>query len=335
MAVPSLASIRIGSSSANLHAAGSTGKVWIASHGRAAAFLGMICASVLICWRSIALLSQAAWRDEQSSYVLIILPVSVGILFLEHKPTMPLRSSWRSGGALQFCAIAIGWWGAVHSSGFSTSNHLSVTMLALVTFCMGTFLLCFGAEAFKALHFPLLFLFLMVPLPAALLDKIVYLLQCGSTDVAYSLFRLFGVPVRQSGFVLFLPGMNIEVAEQCSGIRSSMALLVTSLALSRLYLKSGWSYVLVVVSVVPLAIFKNGLRVFVLSSLAIYVDPSWLEGRLHRSGGILFFAMALAVVVALIAWLRRLEGSTATAISLGKSSPGPDELEFSPIVKKL
>ena len=286
------------------------------SHGRIAAFAGMICASVLFCWQSIVLFSRAAWRDDQSSYLLLILPVSVLLFFFEHKQDMPLRSAWRSGVALLLCAIAIGSRVTVHSSGSGVSNQ-SMTMLALITFWIGAFLLCFGAEAFKALHFPLLLLYLMVPLPPAALEKVVYFLQSGSTTVAYSLFRLFGVPARQSGFVLFLPGISIEIAEQCSGIRSSMALLVTSLALSRLYLNSGWSYGLVALSVFPLAIFKNGLRVFVLSSLAIYLDPSWMEGSLHRSGGVLFFALALAVVVALIAWLRRIEGSPRKSLDPG------------------
>ena len=330
MAIPSLASTGIGISSANLHARGSA--VWIASLGRAAAFAGMICVSVLVCWQSIVLFSQAAWSDGQSSYVLMILPVSLCLLFLEHRPNMPIRSSWLSGGVLLFCAIAIGRWGAVHSSGPGASGNQSVTMLALITFWIGALLLCYGTEAFKALHFPLLFLFLMVPLPAPVLERAIHFLQSGSTEVAYLLFRLFGVPVRQAGFVLFLPGVNIEVAEQCSGIRSSMALLVTSLALSRFYLKSGWSYGIVGISVLPLAMFKNGLRVFVLSSLAIYLDPSWLEGSLHRSGGVLFFALALAVVIALIAWLRRLESSAETL--LGKSS-GLDEIELSPKSPKV
>lgn len=297
----------------------------MASHGRAAAFAGMICVSVLVCRQSIVLFSQAALRDDQSSYVLMILPVSLCLFFLEHKPNLPIRSSWLSGGVLLFCAIAIGWRGAVHSSGPGASSDQSVMMLALITFWIGAFLLCLGKEAFKALYFPWLFLFLMVPVPAPVLEKAIYFLQSGSTEVAYSLFRLCGIPVRQAGFVLFLPGVNIEVAEQCSGIRSSMALMVTSLALSRLYLKSGWNYGIVGISVLPIAIFKNGLRVFVLSFLAIYLDPSWLEGRLHRSGGVLFFALALAVVIALIAWLRRQESSAKTFP--GKSSC-LDEIEF-------
>jgi exosortase len=283
----------------------------------------MVCASVLFCWESIVLFSRAAWRDDQSSYLLLILPVSILLFLFERKPNMPFRSAWPSGGALLLSAIAIGSWGAVHSSGLSGSGHQSVTMLALITFWIGAFLLCFGAKALKALYFPLLLLFLMVPLPAAVLENVIYLLQTGSSAVAYSLFRLFGVPVRQAGFVLFLPGISIEIAEQCSGIRSSMALLVTSLALSRLYLRSGWSYGIVAISVLPLAIFKNGLRVFVLSCLAIYLDPSWLEGRLHRSGGVLFFALALTVVVALIAWLRRIEGSQRKSLS-------PDEIDLPP-----
>jgi exosortase len=195
----------------------------------------------------------------------------------------------------------------ISSLGLATSARLCVTTLSLLTFWMGSLVLCFGWPMFHTLRFPLLFLFFMVPLPRSLVEKMIYFLQSGSTEVASSLFRLFGIPVLQSGFVLSLPGINIEIAEECSGIRSSTMLLVTSLALAHLYLKSGWRQALICFCVVPLALFKNGLRVFVLSTLAVYADPSWLEGRLHRSGGVLFFALAMVVVIALIAWLSRLE----------------------------
>ncbi len=328
MGVPILASFRSGTWGESLRTARSPGAVWIASHGRFAGFLGIVSVSALVCWRPISALLQVAWRDEQYTYVLMILPVSVCLLFLEPKPTMPLRCSWRVGGTLLLCAVAMGAWGAMESAGAAANNRLSLTMLALVTFWIGAFVLCFGAGAFKALRFPLLFLFLMVPLPNFLLERIVYFLQSGSTEVAYFLFRLFEVPVRQSGFVLSLPGVDIEIAEQCSGIRSSTALLVASLALSHLYLRSGWNQLLVGASVLPLAILKNGLRVFVLSTLAVYVDPNWLEGRFHRSGGFLFFALALAAVTALMVLLRRSERKTAETGRARQFSP---ESEVAPV----
>lgn len=55
---------------------------------------------------------------------------------------------------------------------------------------------------------------------------------------------------------------------------------------------------------IPLSVAKNGLRIFVLAMLATRVDRSFLTGRLHHQGGIIYFLIALAVIFLLI-WLAR------------------------------
>ena len=45
------------------------------------------------------------------------------------------------------------------------------------------------------------------------------------------------------------------------------------------------------IAAVPLSVGKNALRIFTLSMLAIHVDPSFLTGRLHREGGVVFFLL--------------------------------------------
>jgi exosortase len=283
---------------------------------RISCFAGSVLISVLTCWSSISALLRQAWYDQRHSYILLIVPISLFLLLLEHKRFAVTGWDWRAGGMLVLGGFAITPWSLLGASHWSAGNQLSLTIAALVAFWIAAFVLCFGLEAFHAFRFPLLFLFLLAPLPDFVLREINFILQSGSTEVAYSLFRLFGIPVVQSGFVLSLPGLNIEIAEECSGIRSSAILLVTSLALAHLYLNSGWRHLLVGVCVLPLAILKNGLRVFVLSTLAVYVDATWLEGRLHRNGGVLFFALALSFVIALIAWLRGSERKP------GKKDPG-------------
>jgi exosortase/archaeosortase family protein len=53
---------------------------------------------------------------------------------------------------------------------------------------------------------------------------------------------------------------------------------------------------------------KNGLRIFTIAMLATRVDRSFLTGRLHRQGGVIFLVIALAVIGLLIWMVRRDEG---------------------------
>ena len=190
---------------------------------------------------------------------------------------------------------------------------------------LGAFLLCYGSRATRAAAFPLLFLLLVVPLPEAVLEKTIYLLQQGSTEIAYLLFKLVQVPVFRQGFVLSLPSVSIEVAKECSGIRSSMALFITCLLAVHLFLHTHWKMAFFVLLALPLAIIKNGIRITTLTLLAIYVDPSFLTGNLHHDGGVVFFLLTLAILAPVLLLLQKSErvSQSVKPIISAKSGTAP------------
>jgi exosortase/archaeosortase family protein len=59
--------------------------------------------------------------------------------------------------------------------------------------------------------------------------------------------------------------------------------------------------------VVPIVIFKNGLRIATLSILAINVNPAFLHGRLHSQGGFVFFIIALLPMALVLRLLQKSE----------------------------
>jgi len=180
--------------------------------------------------------------------------------------------------------------------------RLSVEMIALMIFWIAAFVLCFGPRASRSLLFPLGFLFWMVPLPSFLLVRIIHALQQGSAFSAGLLFSAFNVPVSRQGIMLSIPGLNLEVARECSSLRSSLMLLITTMVLAHVLLRTVWRKAVVVAVAVPLSVAKNGLRIFTLGMLATRVDPSFLTGRLHHEGGGVFFSIAL-VLVGLLVWV--------------------------------
>ena len=114
--------------------------------------------------------------------------------------------------------------------------------------------------------------------------------------------------------MLSIPGMDIEVARECSSIRSSLILVTTSMVLAHLLLRSWWRKSLLIAAAIPLSLVKNGLRIFVISELTTRVDPSFIEGRLHRQGGIVFLSIALGVVAVLL-WVLRLTEAQKLLVS--------------------
>ena len=62
-------------------------------------------------------------------------------------------------------------------------------------------------------------------------------------------------------------------------------------------------------TLVPIAILKNGVRIATLSALAIYWDEKILASDLHRKGGVVFFILALLLAGVVIVLLRKMEGN--------------------------
>src|ERR1035441_2125077 len=120
-------------------------------------------------------------------------------------------------------------------AGVQTDVRVSLGMFALVTWWITSILLCFGVRTLYLFLFPLCFLFLLVPIPQFALRWIVEFLQQQSASAARIMFRAVGVPATQDGIMLSIPGLDIEVARECSSIRSSLMLLVTAMVLAHLF----------------------------------------------------------------------------------------------------
>lgn len=275
-----------------------------------AVFLALWAGSLLIGWRPFVETFSLSLQADEYTYVLLILPVSTALILLERRSLSTMMVfAIPPGAGLLAGALAIALCTRIWPAQIAPDVHLSLTMLALALAWIGSFILSFGLRAARSALFPLLFLFCTAPLPRRLLDTVIGLLQQGSAWSAHGLFTLFGVPVDQSGVFLTIPDLTVQVSQECSSIRSSSMLLVTTIVLAQILLRTRWHKALVIALAVPLSIAKNGLRIFVIAMLGTRVDPGYLTGPLHHQGGIVFFLIALIGIFALICWLQRQEGS--------------------------
>ncbi|PYK24069.1 MAG: hypothetical protein DME59_14915 [Verrucomicrobia bacterium] len=181
--------------------------------------------------------------------------------------------------------------------------------LALLTF---SFLCCLAAGGFfflgrqwiRAAAFPLGFLIFMVPMPDAMADALETASKYASAEVADLLFHLSGTPFLRGGLVFQLPNITIEVAQACSGIRSSWVLFITSILAANLFLRTPWRRLALVAFVIPLAILRNGFRILVIGLLCVKLGPQMINSVIHRRGGPLFFVLSL-IPFFLVLWLLR------------------------------
>lgn len=253
-------------------------------------------------------LAKMSSKSELYSHVLLIPIISGYFLFGKRKEVIfSAKYSYKFGPIISLIGLIIYFYFSSKIISLNQNDLMSIKIYSIVLFWLGGFLFFYGVKSFQIAIFPALFLFLFAPIPSIVVEKFIFFLQILSTEATYLLFKITGIPVLREGFSFHLPGLSIEVAKQCSGIRSSLALIITSLVAGEFFLKTRWKKLILLLCVIPVTVFKNGLRITVLSLLGVYVDQRILGSELHRSGGIPFFVLALIFMAPILFFLMRSE----------------------------
>lgn len=271
----------------------------------------LLAVSAAVGWHPLASTFALALRDDNFTYILLIAPICAAMVILDWRPILRVAAPGVAAGTtLLAVAVLIALSAIGLSASIAPDVRLSILMFALVLSWCGAWLLCFGYRSTRFALFPLCLAFALVPLPHDVMNEIIVLLQQGSAWSANLMFTVCGVPVTRDGVFLTIPGLTLQVAQECSSIRSSSMLLVTTIVLAQLMLRTPWRKALLIAVAVPLSIAKNGLRIFSIAMLGTRVDPAYITGRFHHQGGIIFFAIALVVIFALLLLLRRRDGTS-------------------------
>jgi exosortase C (VPDSG-CTERM-specific) len=258
-------------------------------------------------------LLRLAAKDDLYSYIPLIPMISLYLVWLRKKklpdfyePARKLAALFMAGGLVTIA----GYWFAFRSASLADEDYLALTIFAFLLFFTGACYLFLGKEMLRAIAFPIGLLVFMIPFPELMRHGIETFLQYGSAAVANGLFKLSGMPVYQDGLMFRLPGFNLEVAQECSGIHSSLVLFITSLLAGQLFLRTAWKRTTLALAVIPLALLRNGFRIFVVGQLCVHVGPEMINSSIHRHGGPLFFILALVPLFLLLLFLRKSEWVT-------------------------
>ncbi|HZM86358.1 MAG TPA: exosortase/archaeosortase family protein [Blastocatellia bacterium] len=191
-------------------------------------------------------------------------------------------------------------------------DYLSITTLSFVSFFISGAAWILGPMRTRALAFPLIFLVFMVPCPDVVTHGIETFFQHTSADAASFMLSLSQTPVLRDGLVFKVPGITIEVAEECSGIRSSLVLFIVSLVGGYLFFRRNSHRAIIALAVIPIAIIRNGFRIFTIAMLCVHVSPEMIHSWIHKRGGPVFFALSLIPFSALLLLFYRRERTVRT-----------------------
>ena len=276
-------------------------------------------ALVLACGVPLFDLAQFAVQSELYSYILLVPFISGYLIWAKRGQSPRAATSARGWAPLPLVAggagIAVYWVLELSGTPLAPEDALALSTASFLLLAGGTACLFFGREILRALVFPLGFFWFMVPFPVAVRTAMETFLQHGSAAVAYAILKLAGTPVSQVGLVFYLPGFSMQVAPQCSGIHSSVALFLTSLLAGYYFLGSPWKRATLALAVIPLALLRNGFRIFTVGELCVHIGPRMIDSYIHRHGGPIFFVLSLIPFFFLLFFLAKHDPTTRPAVS--------------------
>jgi exosortase len=191
---------------------------------------------------------------------------------------------------------------------YSPILRLDFFILSFLLCFAGISLFFYGSSAFLPIRFSWFLLLFFIPVPTVLLDLIINFFRYGSAEVVDLLFQITGMNYIRENLTFHLSKISIFIAEECSGIRSSIALFMTTLLAGHLFLTTIRGKMILLLFVPPLTILKNGIRITSLTILAEKIDTAWLtSSRLHHNGGIVFFGVILLLLFGILVSIRKIE----------------------------
>ena len=244
-------------------------------------------------------LGQQWWNDPDFSHGFFV-PLFSGYLIWSRRDELSkiqIKPSWWGVPLIMFAAavLIVGTMGA----------ELFLSRTSFIFLLAGLVLLFTGWKMFKALLFPLLFLFLMVPIPAIIFNLITFPLQLLASEMAANILPFFGVPVLREGNVINLPAMPLEVAEACSGIRSLLSLETLALIYGYLMEKSIPRRIVLALAALPIAVFANAMRIVGTGLAVQYWNPDRALGFFHEFSGWVIFVVSLITLFCFHALMNR------------------------------
>jgi exosortase len=294
------------------------------------------------------------WNDENYSHGLLI-PFIIGYIIWSQRSKLARLTAQPSvllgGGAILFALLGL--WAGVAGS------ELYMQRLSLILLLAGITVYFWGFRLLQFLLVPLSLLFLAMPIPAIIFNKIAFPLQLFASRAAVWSMSMLGIPVLRQGNIIELKPLNsfdtkkLEVVEACSGIRSLMTLLTLAVVFAYFthnpsddgnppesgkrfgWLKSYWLWraAIIVVSAVPIAILTNAFRVSGTGVLAHYYGTEVADGFFHSFSGWAIYIAAFILLFGIGMILDRFKPAQGAGEQVERKSPQPDaSVQISPVV---
>jgi exosortase len=174
-----------------------------------------------------------------------------------------------------------------------------------------------GRVAFRALLLPALFLVFALPVPADLLNQVLFPLQLATAQLTQWLLGLIGISSILQGDQILTGQKIFQVIETCSGLRLMQTLTMAALVYGELLSRSRLHRVVLVLLAPLVGVAVNAARV-----LSIVLNPYSEFAGVHTTQGIAMLLVGVLIVAGIDWLLERALPETPVSPSVA-AAPGP------------
>ncbi|HTP64320.1 MAG TPA: exosortase [Geobacteraceae bacterium] len=176
---------------------------------------------------------------------------------------------------------------------------------AIIPVFLGVTGFLFGRVALRQLLFPAFFLIFLVPPPGFSIDMITQPLQMMVTAASAFVLKSSGYLISRDGVILHIGDYTIVVGEACSGLRSLVSLMAVGSVYAYLQDISNLRRGLLLLSIIPIAIVANIIRLIALAMITYHFGDAAGQGFFHEFSGLVLFVIALGCLVVVDVMLAR------------------------------
>ena len=237
-------------------------------------------------WRAMA----AQWWDISTYNHILLVPAILAwlVALRRHELARFVPGAWWPG--LIVVAGAAFVWVLGSFAGLSLARQLGAVVML-----QGAALALLGPRVSAGLAFPLAYMLFLVPFG----DELIPLLQLITAQITMALLALSGIPASLEGVFITTPTALFKVAEACSGVKFLIAMSAFAVLAANLCFRSSPRRIVFVAATLALAVLANGVRAWGSVVIAHWRGVEFAVGFDHIFYGWIFFAVIIALVLAL------------------------------------
>jgi exosortase len=264
--------------------------------------LAVLTALLVLAYLDMFALTSASWEDPLYSHGYIVPLFALGLLWMRWQPFRPVPAGERWLGL----AILVG---ALSIRLFAVQANMNpLDRYSFLVAISGLFLMVGGWHTLRWAGPAIGFLFFMYPLPSILEQGVLWRLQTVASMASTFLLQTMGVAAFRQGNLITISGMDLFVADACSGLR--MVTIFSALAVAMIFLieRPWWDKFMIILSAIPIALIVNIIRITVTGLLYLAVGPEndYVKHLGHDWAGYFMMPLALGFLWIELQFLERL-----------------------------